>query len=340
MYRIPEPFFKLRCFYCFGIIVLFTLLGICATGQEIIVNKLPYDSISAIDESNNQLVDPEIYPEWGNAKNLLYERVAAVIDTSWWIPEIRQAVSEWKRTHEVTDDGKEYYLNTLFQNQKGEFIIERLPYKLQYLFGEIGGGYKVEQVMVLEGAASRNKLIQNSEKQGKTFDPTHLYRPIVCVFDNAISLKETVIKIIDLNAAIRYPNRIQYFSYGKIVPKNISIAFNFGDSKYTFEYISKLCVDQYQYNGYGAIHPVFYNIQLVLSEEKSGQEWIIYKNPDDCNYNISGISVADINGDDYPDILLKVVSELGEWRLVYFSKVGENIKFEYQGFTEIYFIDP
>lgn len=244
-------------------------------------------------------------------------------------------VEDWKIKYNVLDDGNVFYSNALFKNNCGEIVLQKIPFKVYYLFGE----NKVGRALVVNGELVQSRILQNKriEYNKYQFDPEELHRPIICVFDTTIRLTEKKVEQIDLTSKLPPQKQKQYYSYDDIVPKNISIACERDQHVYEFEYTAALCNRGYNFKGYGTIHSTFYNIELKFKSLKTNDEQVIYKTPDDSNYNISGISICNINDDKTPDVILSVSSEYGKWNLVYLSKDNA---LEYVGYNEVYFMGP
>ena len=288
--------------------------------QTILRDTLPYETINKIDYSNDSLIDNSKYPLWQNETNLIIENVSLKIDTSWWTNEITDIVNQWKEKNKINDDGETNYYFGLVKENENKYSVKKLKGKVNYLFGEIGGGYKVEKIIEIK---------ENSVGE------------VVCLFDKTIKLEEKTIqlKFIQPSTPIKFPN--ESLNREKILEKNVKFSFKFSDTKYELKYSADLSQNGYSFGGYGTIYPTYFNVALKLRNKNSGTEQALFKYPHSNYYNISEIILGDIDNDSQPDIIYKVCDEICIRRVVFLSRKKEsNQLMKYIGQTKISCWDP
>ena len=80
---------------------------------------------------------------------------------------------------------------------------------------------------------------------------------------------------------------------------------------------------------------------MNFKNKNSGNEQVIFKIPDDGNYNIADIMYGDIDSDREADIILSICNEYCRKQLVFLSSKKENeALLKYLGKTEVYCHDP
>lgn len=142
----------------FVIVFLFFLAQLPAFSQNTKVQFLECDSIRSIGSSNQHLVDAEVFPEWRKCDNKIYELVTNRVDTSWWTSQVKELVEQWKNKNNITDDRKVINASVLYHDLKNNMFLEKMPMKQYYLFSEIGGGYKIENVFAPCGNSAISKI--------------------------------------------------------------------------------------------------------------------------------------------------------------------------------------
>ncbi len=310
---------KKRVIYIFTILI-FTMFAFSTKSQTILRDTLSYKIVDEIDTSNDSLVDNEEYPMWRNETNLIIENVALQIDTSWWTNEITEIVNQWKAKNNIKDDGETSYYYGLIKENENKYSVKKLTGKVNYLFGEIGGGYKVERIIGIK---------ENNVGE------------VLCLFDKSIKLeeKEVQLQFIQPSQPIKFPN--ESLNREKILEKNVKFGFEITNIKYDLSYTADLSQNGFSYGGFGTIYPTYFNVELKLVDKNSGIEQVLFKYPHSNYYNISEIILGDIDNDSQPDIIYKICDEICIRRVVFLSSKKEsNQLMKYIGQTKISCWDP
>lgn len=321
------------------LVLIFQISSFISFGQEVTIEELPFETFtSKLGDMGNYETDFEILPNWRKIENHLEEKTLHTLDTSWWTPQIFELVKDWKTKNSIQDDGEVFYAYSLFVNNKNEMLVEKLPFKTHYLFDEIGGGYNIQKYLIPNLKSSQEDFfkVKMAQNRSNHFNPEVIDRPLVCVFDTTIELSRKKVKYLNLTAKNNLDKQ-RGLAYGKLVPRNISIQFKFGEKKYEIQYSAIRHNSLYTLGEKERVRTEFKNNVLKLINVTDDFEQIIYKMPDDQEFSISDIGVVNINDDQIPDVVLSVAGENGKWNLVYLSK---NKSLEYVGYTEVYFIAP
>ena len=280
---------------------------------------MPIKSIDKIDETNDSIIDINYLPDRPKIEFEVFEKPYVKIDTSWWTKNIKDLVTKWKIKNKIEDDGETGYLYGLIRN-KDHFYIKKIPYKIHYLFGEIGGGYKIEKCYV-SGKTNIDKII--------------------ILFKDHIILPENQVKIGQIGPVVSQDFMHYQGPICNMLEKNIRTKFQYDSTLYEIDYVASLCTGEYEFNGMGTIYPVYFNIAVKLKNNDSGIEQVIYKIPDDSNYNIADIMYGVIDSDGELDIILSICNEYCRKQLVFLSsKKEDEALLKYMGETEVYCHDP
>ena len=301
-------------------ILIFTIVAFNTKSQTIIRESLSNKIVDEINASNDSLVDNEEYPKWQNEPTLIIKNVSLVIDTSRWTNEIREIVNQWKAKNKVKDDGETNYYYGLVKENENNYSIKRLTGKVNFLFGEIGGGYKVEKVVGI----SDSKVSE-----------------VICLFDKGIELeeKEVELQFIQPSPASKYSN--VNFSREKLLEKNVKFGFEFNQLKYELLHSAGLSQNGFSYGGFDSVYPTFFNVLLKLVNKNTGVEQTLFKYPHRGSYNISEIIIGDIDNDSQPDVIYKICDEICIRRAVFISSKKEsNSLLKFMGQMEIDCWDP
>lgn len=299
--------------------ILLSIIFFDTNGQTIIRDTLPYEIVNSINSANDSIIKNLEYPLWQNATNLLIENFALNIDTSWRTKQISDIVDKWKNEKNIEDDGEsDYYYGLIKENNS--YSIKKMKGTINYFFGEIGGGYKIEKTIVIQ---------ENSIDK------------ILCLFDKNIRLDEKQINLqfIEPRQPIKFSHERIYRE--ELLEKNVKFGIEFNKVNYDLFYTADLCLNGFQYEGLGTIYPTYYNLELKMVDKNSGTEQNLYRNSHSASYNISEIILGDIDNDSKPDIIYKVCDEMCIRRIIFLSSKREsNQLMKYIGQTEIHCWDP
>ena len=109
------------------------------------------------------------------------------------------------------------------------------------------------------------------------------------MFDQKIELKEREVELKFLK-----PQKPVQFAYEKINRKelferNVKFSVELNTNNYVFLYSADLCLNGFEYKGYGTVWPTYYNLKLKLVNQESSIEQVVYKYPHSHFYNISAL---------------------------------------------------
>ena len=186
-------------------ISIFSYLSSGIVAQVISKTPLPIKSIDKIDENNDSIIDINLLPDKPKIEFEVFEKPILKIDTSWWTKDIKDLVTSWKIKNKIEDDGETGFSYGLIRN-KNHFYIKRIPYKIHYLFGEIGGGYKIEKCYV----SGKNNIDK-----------------IIILFKDHIILPENQIEIKQIGPIVSQDNMQYQGPICNMLEKNIRIKFQY-----------------------------------------------------------------------------------------------------------------
>lgn len=293
-------------------------LPVWINAQVACCDTLPFTIYDSIGEKDDFLVSDTVFPDWKNLENKVVENAAASIDTSRWTREIKELVAQWKEEHFVSDDGDEHEYYAIIKKDTGYFI-KKLKGKVNYLFGEVGGGYKIEKVVVA----------------GEPVDG-ELY----CLFEKSVELKEKQINIRYIHPKPKLKPRFGVLqnARGELWDVNVLAGFSFKQEKYELHHTADVALNGFTYTGLGTIQPIYFNMDLTLFNKENNQHQLLFKFPHSAEYNISEIAYGDIDSDSKLDIIYEMTNEWCIRRIFFLSgqAAGEpDAMLKYTGQTEV-----
>jgi len=285
------------------------LTSICITtsiAQKISWVDLPFETVDEISSSNDSLVDMTQYPLLSRQDNgLMYRVMQSDYPDFQKKPLIKSIVDEYIDKNDISDNGiqGEHYAITY----EGEFLKLRKHKTIKrYFYGE-GSGVKDYTII--------------DEIPG--FDE----KDIFCIFNDQMKYQETQFTLFTFKS----PSENWFISPNKL------LSYRSTKSEYQIEYSSQFCENHFQVQGHGTIYPTHYNIRLVISDNSTGKTQTLLKVPYEMRYRLSKIQFGDINNDNIDDIVLTLIDDTCETRLLYLSEPKNQEKlFRYVGNMMIY----
>jgi len=337
------------------LLLLFTIIKAdCVKAQEIIREDLPFDTVQSLAPPNDTLIDPENFP-FGFGR--VIEKTCLGFDSTKRTKQIQVLVDEWLEKYEIADNGKTGFCYGLVQEKDNRVYIKKLPTRVVYLFGEIGGGYKVTRTIAVYGDYI-DKLVDSwrpyfgipdsiptvdENENDRLFNPGKFEKPLICLFDQSLTFDEREVKmqLIKPEKPIKFPYERAFGE--SVLEKNIRIQFDFNKSVYELRYTASLNNDDPRIRNGRESYPHYFNFKLNLINTSTDKEQVIFKAPDHYSYNITDIMIGDIDNDMEPDIIYSICNEVEacKYRSIFLSSQKEEKPLlKYMGQTEVYRIDP
>ncbi|WP_321347053.1 hypothetical protein [uncultured Draconibacterium sp.] len=288
------------------LIVIFMSISMIIFSQEIVWEKLPFNSVDEINYNNDSLVNMTQIPFDYYENNGLIYRVASTdfpdFQREDWA---KNYVDEYIEKNKIKDNGQRDFKYAITW-ESGYFELKKRKTEKRYYFGE--GSGVLDYTVIIE-------------------EPGYCEEQIFCIINDTISYPNTKFTLESIS-----PTK----ENGRIRP-NQKCQLKISKSRYILEYTADFCDGHFQSDGFGTISPTFYNMQITVFDSSNNKKQIIWQVPHEHYYGLQDIEVGDINNDEKQDLVLTIVDDLCIKRILYLSNDSNTTElFRYVGTMMIY----
>ena len=283
------------------------------SGQNIKFQNLTIDTIPEILRTNDSIINPRMWPLPSDENNGLAPRITSTkLFYSKSDPESKRIMEVFEKIandyivkNNIIDnnDTEEKYALTIEGNQ---FLLRKHKTIKRYLYGE--------------GAGVRSYISIDEE-------PGYQENNILLIFNKNVNLSDNIFEM----------DSILPESGCSFIPPYKRINYLDSENNYEFLYTSGFCSDHFQFRGLGTILPTFFNLDLRITDLKTGKSNILIQYPHDHDFKIKSIGLGDINKDNKKDIILTIETMLCMERILFLSSNNPDIEpFIFVGRMTIY----
>lgn len=267
----------------------------CLIGQVVKFQNLTFDTIPAILSLNDSLVNPRIWPYPSEERNGLAPRIASTKlfysnpdPESQRIKELFEKIASDYISKNGIKDNNEIKVRYAVTKVGNQFILQKHKTIKRYLYGE--------------GAGVMSYISINE-------DPGYQENKILFIFNNNVNYLNNNFNI----------DSILPESNSSFIPPYKKINYQDSENNYEFLYTSKFCSGHFQFRGFGTIQPTFYNLELRVTDLKTGKSNILVQYPHDYDFRIKSIELGDINKDNKKDIIITIETMLCMERILFLT---------------------
>lgn len=273
--------------------------------------KLKIKTIPEINQQNDSIIDTVTKPDMSVSK--LVFRVGSSPSLLNNISDEQSDYSAMQVKEYITDrkitDNHLRYKHLAIINENGKYVVREFLTEIGYYFEE-GGGVR-KRIAIVEPTAIKQK-------------------DILLMFNENYNFPQRKLDVIEIKAQ---NNEL-------ILPEN-EILYKTASENISFKYCSISCQGSFDFKGRASILPTYINVQLIVTDFKTGNQQEIYKLPDTFSKGLRKMMLCDINGDKHQDIILEVEDELSGHRLLFLSKPKDSkALYDYVGIMEVFRDDP
>ena len=220
--------------------------------------------------------------------------------------QVQNYISSWKTKNNITDDGNKNFYFGVFRR---------------------GSDYFVKKVI-----GTIKYMLEEPAVEKKIFVEQNLFDEIICLFKPVVNLSEIqlnpiLIKPLDPNSFLRFA-----VSKDNVLEKNVRFKFEFKNQDYVLKNEAGLLKEDWGDS--------YFNLKLSLSDN-TGKTQILIMYPSIIEFDITGITILDIDNDEQPDFIISIIDETCTRRIIYLSGGADKNQFvKYVGFKTISCVSP
>ncbi|WP_303924707.1 hypothetical protein [Draconibacterium sediminis] len=288
------------------LIVIFISISMTIFSQEIVWEKLPFNTVDEINYDNDSLVNMTQLPfNYYENNGLIYRVASTEYDDFQKEDWVKENVNEHLKENQIKDNGKEENKYAITW-ESGYYELKKHTTEKRYYYGEGSG--------VLDYTVIKETPGYNQEG-------------IFCIINDTFSYPNTKFKLKSISPS----------TGEEIIKPNQSCNLKFENSDYILDYTSDFCNGQFEVDGFATISPTYYNLKLKIKDLSNNKNQTIWQIPYEQIYQLRDIEIGDINNDKKQDIVLTIVDELCIKRILYLSDDSRFDKlFRYVGTMMIY----
>ncbi len=219
---------------------------------------------------------------------------------------VQDYVFSWKVKNNITDDGETDDYFGIFRS---------------------GSNYFIRKV-----SGTTRYMLEEPFVDKKIYVEQNSFDEIICLFKPNISLTEKQLNPILIKP--QDPNSFLRFAVNKdnVLEKNVRFTFEFKNQKYVLLNEASLLKEDWGDS--------YFDLKLSLNDS-SGKTQVLVNHPSIIQFDITGITILDIDNDDQPDFIISTVHETSTRRLIYLSgKADNDYLVKYVGYKITMAINP